>query len=155
MDHSCRPRCWDRAGCTRSRRYRRIWFWNRPADAGLLRAATLHRAGSSRPVPRRAAAEYDAAADHWLITQLGSAGSAPYSECIAVSTSNDPRGSYYLYTYNFGTSLNDYPKFGVWPTASNSAYLATYNMFANAQTFTGAQLCAYDRAAMLAGASQP
>jgi hypothetical protein len=102
-----------------------------------------------------AIAQYDAAADRWLITQLGSAGSAPYSECIAVSTSNDPRGSYYLYTYSFGTSLNDYPKFGVWPTASNSAYLATYNMFANAQTFTGAQLCAYDRAKMLAGASLP
>jgi len=102
-----------------------------------------------------AIAQYDAAADHWLITQLGSAGSAPYSECIAVSTSNDPRGSYYLYTYSFGTSLNDYPKFGVWPTASNSAYLASYNMFANAQTFAGAQLCAYDRNAMLSGAISP
>jgi hypothetical protein len=47
--------------------------------------------------------------------------------------------------------LNDYPKFGVWPTASNPAYLATYNMFANGRTFSGAQLCAYDRTAMLAG----
>src|SRR5207302_6767433 len=36
-----------------------------------------------------------------------------------------------------------------------SAYLATYNMFLNAQTFTGAQLCAYDRAAMVAGATSP
>ena len=89
------------------------------------------------------------------MSQLGSSGSAPYSECIAVSTSNDPRGSYYLYSYDFGTALNDYPKFGVWPTATNSAYLATYNMFANAQTFTGAQLCAYDRNAMVNGAGSP
>ena len=89
------------------------------------------------------------------MSQLGSSGSAPYSECIAVSTSNDPRGSYYLYSYDFGTALNDYPKFGVWPTASNSAYLASYNMFANAQTFAGAQLCAYDRNAMLSGAISP
>src|SRR5205085_2762744 len=48
---------------------------------------------------------------------------------------------------------NDYPKFGVWPTATNSAYLASYNMFANGQTFTGAQLCAYDRNAMLSAGS--
>ena len=95
--------------------------------------------------------QYDAAADRWLVSELGSAGSAPYSECIGVSQTNDPRGAYSLYSYDFGTSLNDYPKFGVWPTATNPAYLATYNMFANAQTFTGAQLCAYDRAAMIAG----
>jgi hypothetical protein len=97
--------------------------------------------------------QYDNLADRWLVSELGSSGSAPYSECIAVSQTNDPRGAYYLYSYDFGSSLNDYPKFGVWPTATNSAYLATYNMFANAQTFTGAQLCAYDRNAMLAGAS--
>jgi hypothetical protein len=99
--------------------------------------------------------QYDNVADRWLVSELGSSGSAPYSECIAVSQTNDPRGAYFLYSYDFGTSLNDYPKFGVWPTATNSAYLATYNMFANAQTFTGAQLCAYDRNAMLAGASAP
>src|SRR5437763_9475293 len=99
--------------------------------------------------------QYDAAADRWLVSELGSAGSAPYSECIAVSTGPDPRGAYYLYSYDFGALLNDYPKFGVWPTATNSAYLATYNMFANAQTFTGAQLCAYDRNAMVNGAGSP
>src|SRR5438270_3698043 len=112
-------------------------------------------AGCSSSNAGDAIVQYDAAADRWLVTQLGSAGSAPYSECIAVSTSSDPRGSYYLYSYNFGTALNDYPKFGVWPTATNSAYLATYNMFANAQTFTGAQLCAYDRVAMIGGATSP
>src|SRR5438132_666423 len=95
--------------------------------------------------------QYDAAADRWLVSELGNAGNGPYSECIAVSQTNDPRGVYNLYSYDFGPSLNDYPKFGVWPTGSNSAYLATYNMFLNAQTFTGAQLCAYDRAAMIAG----
>src|SRR5216683_6422931 len=99
--------------------------------------------------------QYDNLADRWLVSELGSSGSAPYSECIAVSQTNDPRGAYYLYSYDFGSSLNDYPKFGVWPTATNPAYLATYNMFANAQTFTGAQLCAYDRNAMLAGATAP
>ena len=99
--------------------------------------------------------QYDNLADsgngRWLITELGST-SGPFSECIAVSTGSDPTGTYNLYAdTQFGSTLNDYPKFGVWPTATNSAYLATYNLFANAQTFTGAMLCAYDRTAMLAG----
>ena len=95
-------------------------------------------------------AQYDKLADRFIVTQLGST-TAPFSECIAVSQTSDPAGAYWLYSYSFGTQLNDYPKFGVWPTATNSAYLATYNLFANAQTFTGAALCAYDRAKMLAG----
>ena len=99
-------------------------------------------------------AQYDKVADRWLITQLGST-SGPYSECIAVSQTSDPAGAYYLYSYNYGSTLNDYQKFGVWPTATNSAYLATYNLFANGAFFTGGQLCAYDRSAMLGGALAP
>src|SRR5207302_8331704 len=103
--------------------------------------------------------QYDASADNgvgrWLITQLGSTSGPTYSECIAVSAGPDPRGSYNLYSYYFDNLLNDYPKFGVWPTATNSAYLASYNMFASGQTFTGAQLCAYDRMAMINHASSP
>ena len=96
--------------------------------------------------------QYDKLADRFIVTQLGSL-SSPYSECIAVSTSNDPTGSYYLYSYSFGSNLNDYQKFSVWPTATNAAYLATYNLFANGSSFVGAELCAYDRTAMLSGAS--
>jgi hypothetical protein len=100
--------------------------------------------------------QYDLQADRWLVSQLGSSGSAPYSECVAISQTRDPTGAYYLYSYDFGSNLNDYPKFGVWPTATNSAYLATYNLFPNAgNTLLGAELCAYDRAAMLGGASSP
>ena len=99
--------------------------------------------------------QYDAAADRWLVTQLGSTSGPTYSECIAVSQNNNPSGAYYLYSYPFDTYLNDYPKFGVWPTATNSAYLASYNLFANGQNAAGAKLCAYDRTAMLAGATSP
>ena len=91
--------------------------------------------------------QYDVLADRWLITQIGST-TAPYSQCMAISQSGDPTGAYYLYQFPYGSTLNDYPKFGVWPTAHNSAYLATYNLFYAA---SGAQLCAYDRAKMLAG----
>jgi hypothetical protein len=114
-------------------------------------------------------AQYDVVADRWLIAQLGSVSGPAYSECIAVSNSPDPTMVYYLYSYasagvgNPGTAcylagscLNDYPKFGVWPTLTNSAYLATYNLFSNNGSIAqGALLCAYDRSAMLSGAATP
>jgi hypothetical protein len=95
-------------------------------------------------------AQYDKLADRFIVTQLGGV-SAPFSECIAVSQTADPTGAYFLYSFAYGSTLNDYPKFGVWPTTTNSAFLATFNLFANGQTFTGGQLCAYDRTKMLAG----
>ncbi len=95
-------------------------------------------------------AQYDKLADRFIVTQLGGV-SAPYSECIAISQTSDPTGAYWLYSFSYGSTLNDYPKFGVWPTATNSAYLASFNLFANGQTFSGGQLCAYDRTKMLAG----
>jgi hypothetical protein len=97
--------------------------------------------------------QYDRLADRWMITQLGSL-SSPYSECVAISKTNDPTTTAYnLYTFNFGANLNDYPKWGVWPTATNGAYLATYNLFSGGSTFIGSEICAYDRTAMLNGAA--
>ncbi len=97
---------------------------------------------------------YDRPADRWLISFIGSnAGGSIGAECVAVSKTNNPAGSYFLYGYSFGVNLNDYPKLGVWATASNSAYLATYNIFKNFQNFGGADLCAFDRSKMLAGDS--
>src|SRR5450755_5181668 len=40
-----------------------------------------------------------------------------------------------------------------WATPTNSAYLATYNIFINFQSFGGADLCGFDRTKMLAGNS--
>jgi Abnormal spindle-like microcephaly-assoc'd, ASPM-SPD-2-Hydin len=97
---------------------------------------------------------YDRPADRWLISFIGSnAGGSIGAECVAVSKTNDPAGAYFLYGYSFGVNLNDYPKLGVWATTSNSAYLATYNIFKNFQNFGGADLCAFDRTKMLAGDS--
>jgi hypothetical protein len=98
--------------------------------------------------------QYDRLADRWFLSQIGSSGS-DFAECVAVSTTNNPAGSYYLWSFPYGTTLNDYPKWGVWPTATNSAYLSTVNLFQNAANFIGAQLCAYDRVAMLGGAPSP
>jgi hypothetical protein len=95
---------------------------------------------------------YDRQADRWLLADIGN-GSGGYGECVAVSQTNDPTGAYYLYGYSFGANLNDYDKLSVWPTASNSAYLATYNIFQGGESFIGADLCGFDRTKMLAGDS--
>lgn len=94
---------------------------------------------------------YDRQADRWLVSMIGTG--ATFSECVAVSKTNDPAGAYFLYGYSFGANLNDYPKLSTWATASNNAYLATYNIFQNAASFIGAELCGLDRTKMLAGNS--
>ena len=93
---------------------------------------------------------YDRPADRWVLSIIGNTGSTQ-AECIAVSKTNNPAGAYNLYGYSFGANLNDYPKLSTWATASNSAYLATYNIFINFQNFGGADLCAFDRTKMLSG----
>ena len=66
-----------------------------------------------------------------------------------IATSSDASGTYNRYAFGFGTNvLGDYPKFGVWP----DAYYASFNNF-SPSTFLGAEVCAYNRANMLAGTS--
>lgn len=93
-------------------------------------------------------AQYDALADRWVMSQLAASGFS-FGQCFAVSTTNDPTGSFARYEYDFGNSLGDYPKIGIWPTG----YFASYNMFFFGAIFQGARACAYDRSAMLAGNS--
>ena len=90
--------------------------------------------------------KYDQLANRWIIQQL-SVSTTPYLLCVAVSTSGDPTGSYNRYSFNYGSDFPDYPKLGVWP----DAYYMTFNDFANGGRFVGPEVCAYDRAKMLAG----
>lgn len=93
---------------------------------------------------------YDRQADRWVVSMIGNSASG-YSECMAVSQTNDPTGAYYLYGYaSFGSNLNDYPKLSTWATASNSAYLVTFNIFSST-SFLGADICGFDRTQMQAG----
>mgnify|MGYP000384718646 CR=1 FL=1 len=102
--------------------------------------------------------QYDRLADRWVLSQFAfavSAGSAvaPYFQCIAVSTTNNPTGSYVRYSVQFSSvspsGFNDYGKLGVWP----DGYYIGYNMFGGspAGSNTGAGLCVSDRVKMLAG----
>src|ERR1044071_6450969 len=90
--------------------------------------------------------QYDQFADRWILTQFAVSGT-PYTQCVAVSTSPDPTGTYYRYSYSFNRDFNDFPKMGVW----RDGYYITYNMFRNGRTFSGGQVCALERAQMLVG----
>jgi hypothetical protein len=91
---------------------------------------------------------HDQLAGRWLISQLQfNSNFNSNQQCIAVSTSSDATGSYNRYEFDFGSNLPDYPKFGVWA----DAYYYTANIFPSGHTFAGAQACAFDRTAMIAG----
>lgn len=102
--------------------------------------------------------QYDRLADRWILSQFafnvsGTTPIAPYLQCFAVSTTNDPTGTYFRYTATFSSTspsgFNDYGKLGIW----TDAYYTSYNMFGGspAGANTGAGLCASDRTKMLAG----
>ena len=92
--------------------------------------------------------QYDQLADRWVLTQFA-VSATPYTQCVAVSTSPDPTGTYFRYAFSYNKSFNDYPKMGVWP----DAYYITYNMFRNGRSFTGNTVCALERSQMLIGAT--
>jgi hypothetical protein len=90
--------------------------------------------------------QYDQLADRWVLTQFAVSGN-PFTQCVAVSTSPDPTGTYFRYAFSYNRDFNDYPKMGVWP----DAYYITYNIFRNGSQFRGNRVCAFERAQMLVG----
>ncbi|MFN0032796.1 MAG: GEVED domain-containing protein [Flavobacteriales bacterium] len=80
---------------------------------------------------------YDKAADRWMLAQFGT--SSDNKIYIAVSTSANPTGSYYTYTY-VSPQFPDYLKFSVWQDG--------YYMTSNQPT---QKVFAFERTAMLAG----
>ncbi len=103
---------------------------------------------------------YDPLADRWLISEiafdigidpetLSAVPAPPFHQCIAISTTGDPSGDYYIYDFAIpGDWLNDYPKFGVWP----DAYYMTDNQYNVSKEIPhGTGMFAFDRVKMLAG----
>lgn len=92
---------------------------------------------------------FDPIANRWFISQFALGFPDDFHQCVAVSASGDPMGSWYL--YDFMTSdvmMNDYPKFGVWP----DGYYMSVNQFDGA-TFDwgGAGVAVMERSQMLQG----
>ena len=96
---------------------------------------------------------YDQAADRWLMSQfaLPNFPNGPFYQCIAVSQTGNPTGSWHLYTYPISnTKLNDYPKFGVWP----DGYYMSVNQFKCnifSCSWQGQGVVAFERDKMLNG----
>jgi hypothetical protein len=78
---------------------------------------------------------YDQTTDRWILSQFTTRGldpatpTAPFYNCVAVSTTADPTGPYFRYAFitqpdlvDGGYFFPDYPKYGVW---SNSYIMTT------------------------------
>ncbi len=105
--------------------------------------AITGRGGLGDPI-----ALYDQLADRYVITEFNNkAETTVEGLTFAVSQTNDPTGAWYVYFFGTGTLFPDYPKFSVWP----DAYYGTTNDFANATSYTGSTVYAFDRAKMIAG----
>lgn len=89
---------------------------------------------------------HDQLADRWLLTQFSDSAGPGFFNCVALSTSSDPLGSYYRWAFVTPT-FPDYPKYGVWP---NAYLISTREVNAN---LIGAY--AIDRQQMLAGVANP
>ena len=72
-----------------------------------------------------------------------------YGVCVAISTSPDATGTYYLYEFPVvANGFPDYPKWGVW----TNNYGETWNNFGpGGGGFRGPVFCAYNRTKMLTG----
>ena len=63
---------------------------------------------------------YDQFTDRWILSQFTTSGlddpSKPFWNCVAVSTTSDPTGSYYRYAFQTAhfQFFPDYPKYGNW-----------------------------------------
>ena len=92
---------------------------------------------------------HDQINDRWILTQFTASGSTYYN-CVAVSTSPDPTGTYYRYAFSTGTNFPDYPKYGVW---SDAIYISTRE-FAGS-SFAGVGAYAIKRDEIMAGNPSP
>ncbi len=92
-------------------------------------------------------AQWDVVAHRWLLTQNVFSGS--YGVCVAISTSNDANGTYFLYEFPVvNRGFPDYPKWGAWV----NDWAETWNNFGpGGSGFVGAVMCIYNRTKLLAG----
>jgi hypothetical protein len=91
---------------------------------------------------------YDQAANVWVLSHRAIPTGGPYLNCVAVSSSPDATGTYYLYAFALTQQLPDKPKIGVWPDAF---YLSQDLLSPTTKDFVRSQACALQRSAMIAG----
>lgn len=82
---------------------------------------------------------YDEQADRWMAAEFSICGTNDYM-LVAVSTTNDPTGTWYKYSFDVA-DLPDYEKFGIW---QDGYYMGTNNT-------TGNDIYVFERSKMLIG----
>jgi len=92
---------------------------------------------------------YDHLADRWMVSQFALNFPNDFHQCIAISQTGDPTGSWYLYDFLISTTkMNDYPKFGLWP---DGWYMSINQFDGNTFDWAGAGAVAFERDKMLNG----
>ena len=95
---------------------------------------------------------YDSYSGRWNGSQFAApngTSAGPFYQCIAISTTNDPTGTWCSYNFQVhATKFNDYPKMAVWP--AQSAYMMTAPQFPMAGGNGGQGLWGFERTPMLA-----
>lgn len=94
--------------------------------------------------------QYDKAAARWVFTQRSIPSGGPNYQCVAVSTTSDATGTFYLYAFSLPNYFPDYPKLGVW---SDAYYLSINLETLSPFHYIGPYICALQRSALLTGAS--
>ena len=93
---------------------------------------------------------YDQFADRWILSQFTTRGlddpTLPFYNCVAISQTGDPTGSYYRYAFTTGTFFPDYPKYGIW----KDSYVITTREFGPTVEY-GIGVYAIDRNKMIEG----
>jgi hypothetical protein len=98
---------------------------------------------------------YDQLADRWILTQFTTRGidfpnepANPFYNCVAISTTGDPTGTYFRYAFTTGFNFPDYPKYGVW----QDAYIITTREFGVVdESVYGIGVYGLEREKMIAG----
>jgi len=95
---------------------------------------------------------YDQLDDRWFLTQFTASG-ATFFNCVAVSQTGDPTGSYYRWAFTTGSNFPDYPKHGMW---SDAFYISTREFIGGSGgAFGGVGVYAANRAQLIAGNPAP
>jgi hypothetical protein len=97
---------------------------------------------------------YDKFEDRWLLSQFTTSGlddpTKPFWNCVAVSTTGDPAGTYYRYAFETTSDdifyFPDYPKYGLW----RDSYILTTREFGPTVEY-GIGVYALERGRMLEG----
>jgi hypothetical protein len=98
---------------------------------------------------------YDQFADRWILTQFTTRGidypDEPlnlFYNCVAISTTGDPTGTYYRYAFSTGYNFPDYPKYGVW---THSYIITTREFGIQDPSIYGIGVYGLDRSKMING----